>query len=363
MAAPYRLDKAGLHIEQIVQLRKKEQPYPVHVELIISDYCNQNCSFCAYRTPGYSSNELFKVYAPDGSISNNPRRMIPFEKIEEIIEDCSRMGVRAIQLTGGGEPTVHPHFISICERIKSKGIDLAVVTNGLLLNEKKAEVLRDACWARVSIDAGTAETYSKIRRVAPQQFEMIENNIRRFSSFPNRAVLLGVGFVVVKENYKEIYEGCKRFKEWGVDNVRLSAMFSNEGSHYYADIYEDVVRQIERTKELVDDRFTIYDFFGSRVSDLQQKAPDYALCGQMHFTTYIGGDQQVYVCCVNAYNERGLIGSVRNQSFKELWDSRAKREMFSAFDARKCARCMFNEKNRAISSIVSTYPKGHDNFV
>ena len=363
MAAPYGLEKANLHLEQLVQLRNNEQPYPVHVQLIISDYCNQDCSFCAYRMSGYSSNELFKVYNTDGSVNNNPKRMIPYEKIEEIIDDCATMGVRAIQLTGGGEPTLHPQFTQIVEKIKSKGIDLALVTNGLLLNEKKAEILKDACWVRISIDAGTPETYADIRRVTPKQFEIVEKNIRRLSSIPDRKVLIGIGFVVVKENYKEILEGCQRFKEWGADNVRLSAMFSNEEDKYYDGIYEDILQRIEAAQKLVDDRFKIYNNFGSRVSDLQQKSPDYKFCGQMHFTTYIGGDQNVYVCCVNAYNDRGLMGSLENQSFKELWDSQAKQEMFAGFDASACSRCMFNDKNRAINRILLTKPTGHDNFV
>jgi hypothetical protein len=167
---------------------------------------------------------------------------------------------------------------------------------------------------------------------------------------------------VVKDNYKEIVEACKKFKSWGVDNVRLSAVFQNENENFYDGIYENIQEEIATSSYLNDDKFHIYNNFGFRYADLEQGSPDYQNCGYMNFCTYIGGDQNIYTCCVNAYNHRGQIGSVKNMGFKELWDSQHKKEFFNGFDARDCTRCMFNDKNRAINQLL-VEPKNHDNFV
>lgn len=357
----YNSDKALFHLEQIDLLRKGEQPYPVHVQLIISDYCNQNCSFCAYRMENYSSNQLFKIIDLDGTVNNNPKRMIPWIKLQELVGDFVQMGVKAVQLTGGGEPTVHPQFDLLCQSILDNGMNLGLVTNGLLLKPARAQILSNAAWVRVSIDCGTPESYGRIRSVPPQEYNIVAKNIQYLTSL-SRKVVVGVGFVVTKDNYKEIFDACQQYKSWGADNVRISAIFQNDGIGYFDSIYEEILEQIAQAKTLADESFAIYDNFGSRHEDLELGNPDYNFCPYMNFTTYIGGDQQVYTCCVNAYNDRGKIGSIKDQTFKELWDSANKKNFFSHFDAKKCERCMFNNKNKFINNLLRK-PTVHDSFV
>jgi len=357
----YSNNKAIYHPLNILKLRNNEQPYPVHVQLIISDFCNQNCNFCAYRTEGYQSNELFKIYN-NGVINNNPRRMIPLSKLNEIIADCKTMGVKAIQITGGGEPTVHPDFDQVISTILDADIDVSVVTNGLLMTEKRAALLSQCSWVRVSIDSACSDTYAKIRRVKQEEFEIVKRNVKRLSNIANRKAYVGIGYTITHDNYREIYDGCKLAKSLGVDNIRISAVFQNDNHKYFEDMESEILDNLNRSEELNDDAFRVFNNFKSRYNDLEQGRPDYHKCHYMHFTTYIGGDQNVYVCCVNSYNERGLIGSIVDKSFKELWDSQLKQDLFNNYDANKCDRCMFNDKNRFIESLVQI-PKSHANFV
>ncbi len=355
----YSSDKALLHADRIAALQAGEQPYPVYVHLVLSDFCNQSCRFCAYRSPGYSSNQLFHVLEADG-VNNNPRRMIPWPKLRELVDDFCTMDVRAVLLTGGGEPTLHPQFDQVCELLTSRGVPFALNTNGVLLKPSRDELLSRAAWLRVSVDAGTAETYASLRGVPAAEFGIVAKNVARFAAAPSRGTL-GCGFVVTRDNYRELFAACQNFKAWGADNVRIAAMHQNEGAAYFADFRDEVIEQIEQAKTLADDRFKVFDTFVARHSDLAG-SPDYSFCGHMNLVTYIGGDQNVYSCCVLAYNERGLIGSIHDQSFKTLWDSQAKRDKFSNFDARGCTWCMFNEKNRTINAVLR--PRSvHDNFV
>ena len=81
---------------------------PKQVQIILSDLCNQNCNFCAYRMDGYTSNELF-VGASDKAKygTNNPMRVMAGPRAFALLDECKRLGVLALQFTGGGEPTVH----------------------------------------------------------------------------------------------------------------------------------------------------------------------------------------------------------------------------------------------------------------
>lgn len=362
LSSPYSPLKILHHPGKVQQLRLGVQPVPLQVQLIISDLCNQDCGFCAYRMSGYTSNELFKVVKPDGSVTNNPNRMIPPQKVQGILYDCSEMGVKAIQFTGGGEPTVHPNHGDFFKLTIGLGMDLALVTNGVRLKPEVLDTLGGAKWVRVSLDAATAETYATIRRVPGWHHrEALKNIGELVKRRPGGDLLVGVGFVVTADNWHEVFLAAQIAKDLGVDNFRISAVFQNDGATYFAPFYERARDLCKQAAALSTPEFKVFNMFGDRVEDLEQANPDYNFCGYQHLNTYIGGDQNVYRCCNLAYNTRGLIGSLKEQRFKDLWLSQAKQQDFDEFDARNCERCMFNGKNRAI--IAALQQPRHVNFI
>lgn len=349
-----------IHHLPLIQKIGKGVAAPVHIHFIVCDLCNQNCSFCCYRDELYPSNQLFAV-VKDGSRNNNPNRMIPAEKVHEILRDAAAMGVRAIQFTGGGEPTVHPQFTSFLTLSAELGLEFAVVSNGVRWSPELLEAAAQATWTRISIDAANPETYCSIRKVSATHFHKACETVRALSLLDGPTV--GVGFVVTKENWREIREGVALAKSLGADNVRLSAVFQSEDARYFDGFYEQAAEYCREAKETHDgDGFTVYNNFGSRVADLKQQQPDYPLCGHQHLTTYIGGDQNIYRCCVTAYNNHGLLGSVKDMSFREAWFSPELQSRLNGFDARSCDRCMYNDRNRLINYALSSNPQ-HVNFV
>lgn len=321
---------------------------------------------CAYRWSGYSSNQLFTKDAELASFgTSNPIREIAYEKCLEIIDDCVEMGVGAVQWTGGGEPTVHSRHVEVMRYALDKGLDSALVSHGELFRPGHLENLLRFKWARFSIDAGTPETYGAVRRINPKRMRKTLANIESLVVARDREkspLVIGTGFVVTKENWQEVVLAAKLVKELGVDNLRISAVFQPDDAAYFADFYQEAVQLCKEASSLADDKFTVFNNFGERVEDLEQKAPDHPYCGYQEFTTYIGDDLNVYRCCVLAYNERGLIGSLKDKRFKELWASEQKQEDFRKFDATKCERCMFNGRLKTILYALDPNPL-HANFV
>lgn len=364
---PYSPFKVAHHQDRLNIMKEGGQPIPLQVQLIIADLCNHNCSFCAYRMENYTSNQMFGEKDPiTGMINNNPNRMIPYEKAIEILQDCKDMGVKAIQFTGGGEPTVHPKHKELFQKTLDLGLDLALVTNGTIMREGTPEILSHATWVRFSVDAGNEDTYATIREVPKGFFNKTIENIKKVVDFKKKNktdVIIGVGFVVTRENYKEIYDAVKLFSTFGVDNIRISAVFTPDDFEYHKEIYpvaRDLVIKAKNDFERPD--FKVFNLFGDRVQDLIDHAPEYEYCGYMHLNTYIGGDLNVYTCCNNAYNLQGLMGSIKNRSFKDFWLSDEKVKKYLEFKANKCARCMFNNKNRFINYLLEKDPV-HVNFV
>lgn len=353
MSTIYSQLKPAWHPDRIEALRDGRRPRPIHVQLILSDLCNQDCSFCAYRMSAGLSNELFAEGAKLAAGHNNPIRRIPTEKALEIVDDCAELGVKAIQFTGGGEPTVHPDHLTVFGRAQQHGIETSLVTNGVKLRPDASEILGMA-WIRVSIDAGDREAYAAVRRVPEGHWDKVWANVDTLAK--TYAGVLGTGFVVTTQNYRGIGAAARRAKESGARNMRVGAVFSDQGTSFYGTLIPAICSEIQTAKAAVDgDGFELIDLFGRRLGDLEGGSPSDAFCGYQYLTVYIGGDLNVYRCCNTAYTRAGTVGSLRDQRFKDAVLD------YEPFDARSCRHCQFMGQNQAIRSLIDE-PE-HVNFV
>lgn len=363
-STPYSSFKAAWHSDSIELLRKGEQPVPKQVHLILSDLCNQDCHFCNYRMSAGFTTEQFGTVNEDGSINHNPKRMIPHAKVEELLRDFKELGVKAVQFTGGGEPTVHPQHMQIFAYAQRLGLETSLVTNGVLLRDGWEDIYPNMKWIRVSVDAGSPSTYAKVRRTKPEQYETALAHISAISTMlkaKNSDCVLGAGYVVTPENWQELSQGVGFLEVAGAHNVRVTAMFSKDFDAPYKGMTRAIASCIEEAR-LVHPGIQVIDMFSRRISDMRQHAPDYDLCGYQHFTTYIGADLKVYRCCTTAYTKHGEIGDLKAQSYKEWFASQQKQDSMKNFSARSCQICQFNEQNRVIEYMTEAAPL-HVNFV
>jgi MoaA/NifB/PqqE/SkfB family radical SAM enzyme len=371
------------HLPTITAVREHRPAAPVHVQLILSDLCNHQCSFCAYRDPTYSSSQLF--YETDSKTvglrrdpqhperNYNPNRMIPQERALEIIRDCVDLGVKGIQFTGGGEPTVHPDFLEILKYAQTHSLATALVTNGTVIgrrfvrNTEARLAFEKLSWSRVSIDAGTPETYAAVRGVPPSFFTdawTAVSTLRRASDAAGHKPVVGVGYVVTDKNWQEVRQAAKLARDAGAHNLRISAQFSTQDERLFEEFHRECAELCTAVEiEESTTGFRVYNRFSARLDDLRQKRPQYSRCGYQFVTTYIGADLNVYRCCVTAYNQAGWLGSLKKQSFKCLWTSSARMKGMYDFNARQCDRCQFNGINQTLEYAFRHEEPLHSEFV
>lgn len=341
----YSQAKPVYWLDRLATLRTGVSPVPVHVQMVLSDLCNQDCGFCAYRMSSGLSNELF----PEGN-RKNPNRMIPADKAREIIDDCAAVGVKAIQFTGGGEPTMHPEHLDMFARAQAHGIATALVTNGVRLDATHPAV-RAMSWIRVSVDAGSPGTYARIRRVSEKHWPIVWRHVAQLVE--HCAGTVSVGFVVTEDNFRELNAAAEMARAAGVANIRVGAVFSADGKAHYRNIEairESIVEAKKRHGDL------IVDLFDRRIEDLESGSPADPLCGYQYLSTYIGGDLGVYRCCNTAYSRAGKVADLHDARFRDLFG-----QPLEAFDARLCRFCQFRGQNKVISA-TQTKPT-HAEFV
>jgi MoaA/NifB/PqqE/SkfB family radical SAM enzyme len=359
---PYATDKILWHPDRLAAMRAGERPVPVSLQLIISDYCNQDCHWCAYRASGGLSVEQFAGPDKTGAISRNPLRMIPPEKVREIVNDAAAMGVKSITWTGGGEPTVHPQHIELFDHALDLGLECSLNTNGVIFRKGWEDVLPRFAYARFSIDAGTPEEYARIRRTPPAMYhtalEHMASLVRAIEE-QHTGCVVGAGYVVEPTNIENVMQGVARIRDTGAAYVRLASMQSIEGESVYGDRLQDAIEVCrEASSDLSTPDFKVVNLFEG---SLGQRMDD-PYCGFQEIVVYVGGNQKVYRCCYTAFTAMGEVGDLTRQRFSDWWASDEAAQLYRDFDARTCITCPMVEKNAVITNLVKTTPL-HANFI
>ncbi|MCK5174603.1 MAG: radical SAM protein [Planctomycetes bacterium] len=156
-------------------------PLAVGIELVSS--CNLNCPMCYTITEEFQSSVI-------GS-----QRMMPWETVTALVDECAELGVYSILFSWRGESTLYRSrhdgreygFADALAYARSKGImEVSCLTNGQIIDREMAEAIVEAepNWINISID-GLGETYNKIRTPRAKRstdynaFRVITENIER----------------------------------------------------------------------------------------------------------------------------------------------------------------------------------------
>lgn len=75
---------------------------------------------------------------------------IELDVIKQYVDDLCQRGLKAVVLTGGGEPTAYKYFNDLVLWLKQRGLSVALITNGTLSD--RVAVWDAFSWVRVSIN-------------------------------------------------------------------------------------------------------------------------------------------------------------------------------------------------------------------
>lgn len=364
MANPYSALKIFRHRDAVCGLECGDQRAAIYIRLKPTNICNHHCSYCTYGS-GDTEQQT------DNRDSVGHRDMIPWEKLQEIIADMGRIGVKAMTFSGGGEPLTYPHMVAAAKQVKAQGIDLSLITNGQLLQGKVAEEFYAAKWVRISFDAPRASIYSFLRGIPESSFHKVCENIRNFARKKDPDCVLGVNFVIGKANADYVYEAAMLLKDLGVDNVKFAAVVDN-APDYHAAIKDSVIAQIHRAQEALTipaesggcHAFRIINNYEHDWMDKQFTGQSFDTCYTCRLITVIGADQKVYLCHTRAYDSHAVVGDLREQTFREMWFSEETKQRLMKLQPRRDCRnfCAYEERNLLLQSYFDADMR-HMNFI
>lgn len=321
---------------------------PLQVRIKPTNACNHNCWYCAYRAENLQLGQ-----------DMNLKDCIPREKMLEIVDDLADMGVLSVTFSGGGDPFCYPHLRETAQRLAEKKIQFAALTNGSRLQGEVADVFsRHATWLRVSMDGWDDASYAEYRGCPEGEFSRVLANMEAFKKLGGPCYL-GVCLVVDNRNCSHVYDLIGRLHGAGVDSVKVSpCIVSNSGpenNRYHQPVFATVKEQTALAiAEFAGQDFEIFDSYHTQ---LETFAKTYRWCPYLQISPVIGADLNVYSCHDKAYNvKEGLLGSIRDTGFKELWRS-GKDRFFHIDPSAVCNHhCVVDASNRQIHEYLDADP-------
>jgi radical SAM protein with 4Fe4S-binding SPASM domain len=287
---------------------------------------------------------------------------------KEIALDLPRQmfeeGIPSTEITGSGEPTLYPYIIPMFNEFTKYNIETALVTHGQTLKPLlDAECIQNLQWMRFSMDSCTPEVHSKVHGVVPQMFNQALKNIERVRDMYPKSIL-GISFIITKDNYHQIVQAAEFWKNIGVDAIRFSFEYEPTGTAKLTPDQIDFSRTaIKQAKELTNNGFRVFGQV-ERLDAYTKPNNDFTYCGYMQFCWNIGYDAKAYPCCIMIYQKGFEMGDFRKQSLHEIIYGKEKQEYLEKFDVKKCHNCWLRDRNIAIETLLAPEKRlGHVNYV
>ncbi|HEU4781541.1 MAG TPA: radical SAM/SPASM domain-containing protein [Steroidobacteraceae bacterium] len=323
------------------------------VTLYLTERCNSRCVTCDYWRHG--------------------RKDVTLASVTRLLPELTALGTRTA-LISGGEPLLNPEWPAIAEALRSRGIELWLLTSGLSLAKHARRAAGLFQSITVSLDGTCAETYAAIRGL--DAFEKVCEGIRAAVAAD---APVGLRVTLQRANYRELPRFVTLARELGVAQVSFLAVdvsnphafareeaFSNELALREADLpgLDALLDALER-RHAEDFRTR---FIAESPAKLRRLRDYFAAlrgvcafppvqCNAPEFSAVVGVDGRVAPCffipgpAAAVAPDAGLRAALDSEPMIEL------RRAIRAGERRECERCVCSMWRDPVETADRRFPR------
>ncbi|WP_027178431.1 radical SAM protein [Maridesulfovibrio bastinii] len=349
------------------RLIKRGQPIPqpalVTVDPINS--CNLSCTWCNAE-----------------HILQNRRNRISERGLLELSEGMAKWkghpewpgGVEAVCIAGGGEPLLHPATGRFIKSLVKNGIEVGIVTNGTRIHEFLEE-LALCTWVGVSVDAGTPETFERLK--GKNRFEKVVENLKLLNSYISKHdCTLGMNrpgygvsykYLLHSGNIADVYKGAKAARATGCKNFHLrpaglswDKLQSSSENMFNSETRATLAQQLNCARELETSKFNVFGITHKFDSNLN-KSNIFSSCHAIFMTAVFmppaeNKDElfRTGLCCDRRGDER-LEFPQEMKSFTDVekaWGSTGHWDIYDRIKLSDCPRCTYQPHNQIFEHVI-----------
>jgi len=346
---------------------------PISINLDLTSACNFSCPFCV-----------------DSRLINTGKTLA-LEDVKETIDTLHSHGLLSVILIGGGEPTLHKDFGEIVRYIKSKRLQIGIVTNGSRLEKIEAIVkeLEEKDWIRISIDAADEEGFEALH--VPKTRVRLRGILEKAKKVKkkNPLVSLGYSFVIVWEgveingkrlrsNLNEIRRSVELAREFSFDYVSFKpclvrwneshreTLLKNVGKTKEAEIIDQIKIHLQKARHAAEDEVKILESSNlramlNREADQIKRQPP--RCHMQFFRTVVT-PFGIFHCPAFRGVEEAKVGEpdgyLSETNFRESLKRAAKSILtFDAKEECKDVGCFYNRTNWWLEEFIHSKEDVH----
>ena len=300
------------HPEQMDSYRQGTGRTVVSTHIAPEGACNLKCPYCSVT-------------------HRDTHNRIDLDVVLDYVDKLKSRGLKAVILTGGGEPTAYKHFNELVWELKGRKLDVALITNGTLTDRVDKSIWKKLSWVRVSVNF----------------FPGWEDKIRLPTQYLH-GVTVGCSVVYTEKHEEDPGDWKKRFEA-------ISGIATRCGAEYIRVLPNCLLPQPELAAAHKALDFQLESVGDSRFfrQDKHHRAPGCGTCHQAYFRPYLseecmeGSDKpgSVYPCDSVVLND-AVAKFTGTYQLCAPWDilDFLDGKIGQQFDPRKdCTGCVFTD--------------------
>jgi MoaA/NifB/PqqE/SkfB family radical SAM enzyme len=294
-------------LEKVIPLNT---PFTIFVDP--SDLCNFQCKYCPN-----SDRDLVKK-------TNRKLKIMDFELYKKIIDDICKFEkpIKVLRLYKDGEPLLNPRFVDMIKYAKEKKCAerIDTTTNASLLNPKKNLEIIDAGIDRIniSIEGVNADQYLSFSKYKIDFNKLVENIRHLYENRKNCEIIIKIsGDSISEEDKKKFYDIFGEI----ADGVFIE--------HVMSCWPEFELKGIKVNQEV--------GIYGQKIKEVQ-------VCPYVFYSFSVNSDGLASACFLD-WSEKLIIGDVKTESLKDIWNGEKMFEYRKMFLQKKrkdhpfCGKC------------------------
>ena len=362
--------KLALHRERVEAWRRGEFVAPITIDMALTQRCSYSCTFC---------------YA---GLQQNPQAPVEWPVYERFLEEAAELGVKAISLVSDGESTENPDFVKFVMKAKAVGLDVAVGTNGLRLDQfgvTGMEALLDSLtYLRFNFNAAHPARYAEIMGTSEKNYHKVVGTIKMMTAMKRargNECTIGLQQVLMPEYADEVLPLALLSRSLGADYLVIKHCSDDENGRLGVDYdwyKSEIAERLFDTAEALSQRQGCI-IQAKKTKFKTGRDRRYSRCYGTPLLLQISGSG-VVAPCGSFFHSRYAnrhIGDLKTSSLRSILESDRYRKIINtlasnSFDPRKeCATlCLQDKVNEALFDLIHydtelppAIDNAHRNFV
>lgn len=325
----YDIKRIYTFYHEAQQILRGEMPVPRMAMLQPTFRCNHRCVYCLF-----------------GEMNEKYRYSMETKLLLRVIDEIADLGVKGLELCGGGEPLIHPGIAKAIRKAVDRGLKFAVLSNFSVGNRELLDLIaRNASYVRASIDTFDEGIYHILHRPkGGQGLKEVLKNVERVITTKQREnseMQVGAKILLTTLNYTNLTELTKRAIDMGFDSIQFKMARDTGLEVKSPQTVRNINAEINAIRRVFGEGGYIKVMGNAMEEGEIEKTGITKQCWLSPCHVAITPTGDVPLCCYYQEHFRNplhIYGNIKEKPLKEIWYSERHWEAIRSTSVEECNR-------------------------